>query len=614
MARYTERYAYDEAGNLLVVRHRSADPAYGGWTRAYRYDEPSLLEPGRRSNRLTATGPARDPSLPRSFGYDEQGNITSMPEIPLMRWDYAGRLHATARHAAADGGPDPQEATYYVYDAAGQRVRKVTQRAATAARKSERIYVGAFEAYREYGPDGAVTLERETLNVSDDRHRLALAETRTVGTDRGPGELIRYQLGNHLDSSVLELDQEAQVISYEEYYPYGSTSYQAVRADIEAPKRYRYTGKERDTETGLYYHGARYCAPWLGRWTSCDPAGLADGTNLYAYVRDNPVRRADPTGYQGHDQDEKPDPDTTDGAPAGRDKPDAVISQRYIKDTGGRGGSSMNMEYLTNGNTAGGATPDYAGELILGAGLSLPGGSPANSAGTVLFSGRVGLFPQAEGGVLLGSDLYAAGTAPPPKLLLGTFHVANKAGNLGIFLQAGGQRDALTGSYTYAGGLNLAGTVTAGKNDEVSIYPNFIYNVAGTGQVSNANVTGYNSATALIGASDTPVQRDDKGNVLLDKEGKPTPSPNTFGAEASITGNFGNGASPGGQGTRSSATATGLIFYQRAFGDTVLGAALGGTYETGGGGWGAFLRIGIGRDWQPSQAPQSPSLVLPTPW
>ena len=47
MARYTERYAYDEVGNLLEVRHRSADPAYGGWTRAYRYDEPSLLEPDR---------------------------------------------------------------------------------------------------------------------------------------------------------------------------------------------------------------------------------------------------------------------------------------------------------------------------------------------------------------------------------------------------------------------------------------------------------------------------------------------------------------------------------------------------------------------------------------
>ncbi len=67
MARYTERYAYDECGNLLLVRHRCADPAYGGWTRVYPYDEPSLLEPDRHSNRLTGTGPARQPSPPQSF-------------------------------------------------------------------------------------------------------------------------------------------------------------------------------------------------------------------------------------------------------------------------------------------------------------------------------------------------------------------------------------------------------------------------------------------------------------------------------------------------------------------------------------------------------------------
>ena len=38
-------------------------------------------------------------------------------------------------------------------------------------------------------------------------------------------------------------------------------------------KRYRYTGKERDEETGLYYHGARQYAAWLGRWTRADQAG-----------------------------------------------------------------------------------------------------------------------------------------------------------------------------------------------------------------------------------------------------------------------------------------------------------------------------------------------------
>jgi RHS repeat-associated protein len=61
-------------------------------------------------------------------------------------------------------------------------------------------------------------------------------------------------------------------------------------------KRYRYAGKEKDEETGLAYFGARYDAPWLGRWISADPAGLVDGTNRYAFVRNNPINRIDPTG------------------------------------------------------------------------------------------------------------------------------------------------------------------------------------------------------------------------------------------------------------------------------------------------------------------------------
>ena len=225
MTRYTERYVYDEVGNLLQMAHRSAHPAHGGWTRDYRYREPSLLEPARHSNRLTT---ANTPAVttPERFSYDEQGNTTAMPEIPVLAWDEYDRLHATAR-----GG---QETTYYLYDAAGQRARKVTERALAeaASRKHERIYIGSFEVYREYDTLGAVTLERETLSVRDDKQRIALVETRTAGTDNGPRELIRYQLSNHLGSSMLELDQDARVISYEEYYPYGSTSYQAVRAGI----------------------------------------------------------------------------------------------------------------------------------------------------------------------------------------------------------------------------------------------------------------------------------------------------------------------------------------------------------------------------------------------
>jgi len=107
----------------------------------------------------------------------------------------------------------------------------------------------------------------------------------------------RYQLSNNIESATLELDETAGIISYEEYYPYGDTSYQAGRSAAEvSQKRYRYTGKEKDEESGLHYMLARYYAGWLGRWTAADPAGLVDGPNLYMYCRGNPVNATDPSG------------------------------------------------------------------------------------------------------------------------------------------------------------------------------------------------------------------------------------------------------------------------------------------------------------------------------
>lgn len=88
---------------------------------------------------------------------------------------------------------------------------------------------------------------------------------------------------------------------YEEYHPFGTTSWHAAPSATTArTKRYKFTAKEKDEYTGLYYIGARYYACWLGRWISADPAGMVDGPNRYAYVRNNPVRFHDTTGrYAG---------------------------------------------------------------------------------------------------------------------------------------------------------------------------------------------------------------------------------------------------------------------------------------------------------------------------
>jgi RHS repeat-associated protein len=297
MRNYTEQYVYDAVGNFEKLIHQAAN---GSWTRAYAYNEGSLVEPGKPSNRLSSTtvGTKTEP-----YTYDAHGNMTSMPHLTLMQWNYKDELGVTSRQAMNATLPPTQvpETTFYVYDASGERIRKVTERQ-NGTRKDERIYLGGFEIYREFkGVGNDIKLERETLHVMDDQQRIALVETKTVTNpdDESPPQLIRFQFGNHLGSASLELDDKGNAISYEEYYPYGSSAYQAVDKGVKATaKRYRYTGMERDEETGLNYHSARYCATWLGRWTSCDPIGIGDGVNVYKFVNNNPIKLLDNEGTQ----------------------------------------------------------------------------------------------------------------------------------------------------------------------------------------------------------------------------------------------------------------------------------------------------------------------------
>jgi RHS repeat-associated protein len=300
MRRYTEAYEYDAVGNIEQVIHylgslsNSTNPAGSvAWKRGYVYDEPNEIP---QNNRLTSTsiGTTAAGTIHEQYTYDEHGNMTTMPHLAEMNWDFKDQL----QQVDLGGGGT----AYYAYDAGGQRVRKIIERQ-NGTRQKERFYLGGVEVYREYDGSGATaTLKSEALHIMDDKQRIALVENKTISDpdDDSPKQLIRFQHGNHLGSSSLELNNQAQIISYEEYTPYGSSSYQAVCNQTETPKRYRYTGKERDEESGLYYHGARYYAPWLGWWTSCEPVQgditVSMSLHRYLYAHGNPVIYTDPDG------------------------------------------------------------------------------------------------------------------------------------------------------------------------------------------------------------------------------------------------------------------------------------------------------------------------------
>lgn len=292
---YTQRYQYDSVGNILQMRH-TADR--GSWTRNYQYH--------LHSNRLLATqnGSSLDyvryveanaVTLSEQYNYDTHGsmrNLANVSEDFYLRWDTRDMIHALD---LGGGGW-----AHYQYDSNKQRTRKRIERNNGGRTVEERFYLGGMEWYRRW-LNGNLVEEIETHHLFVDDQRVLIVEDviDTDSDDLPRGVLDRYQYSNHLGSVGLELNGAAQIISYEEYHPYGTTAYQARGQDVQAvAKRYRYTGMERDEESGLSYHTARYYLPWLGRWGSCDPIGVGVGINLYVYANANPVVFSDPNGQQ----------------------------------------------------------------------------------------------------------------------------------------------------------------------------------------------------------------------------------------------------------------------------------------------------------------------------
>jgi len=297
---YTQTYQYDDLGNITRMQHVTPGGA-GNWTRHYRYAFDT--NPADRTNRLIGTNRPneQDGSInDTQYLYDLHGNMTRMPHLQAMDWNYLDQL----RHVDLGGGGD----AWYVYSVGGQRIRKVIER--NGGKRIERIYLGVVEVYRERKGNNPTHLERWTTHISDNTGRIAQVDTKTLDNNNDdPGNplntpLIRYQYGNHLGSAALETDAAGVVISYEEYHPYGTSAYRVAKSATDLSlKRYRFSGKERDDETGLYYFGARYYAAWLGRWTSSDPAGFVDGLCLFRYCKNNSINLKDLIGNQSQSQE-----------------------------------------------------------------------------------------------------------------------------------------------------------------------------------------------------------------------------------------------------------------------------------------------------------------------
>jgi RHS repeat-associated protein len=221
-------------------------------------------------------------------------------------WDERNRLKESV---------DMRYQVQYTYDHGGERTGKYA--AGTSGSRSETLYFSKMWTWTHSGQWGD-SYGRYSKHIFLGESRIA---TKIVGGDgyHVPGaeqQRQYYYHSDHLGSAQLITNYAGEEYERLEYTPYGELwiekSAEASVLDI----TYRFTGKERDEETGNYYYGARYLDPRTSRWLSGDPAmgdyipglgkdnkklpngGIYNTINfhVYHYSNNNPITYVDPDG------------------------------------------------------------------------------------------------------------------------------------------------------------------------------------------------------------------------------------------------------------------------------------------------------------------------------
>ena len=267
-APWSQTYAYDRYGN----RRLTAGASHGS---------NATLTPRSTVDIDTATNRLAGTKGSKTVAHDPAGNLTRDWAGNAFTYDGDNRLVAFDHPTGTD------QDTTYAYDGEGRRVRKVV--GGTDGIITTYVYNVLGQLVAEFG--GAASVQSGT----------------------------RYLTPDHLGSTRVVTDGSGDVLTRHDYLPFGEeikpahgnrtavTGYTATRLDGPSQK---FTGKERDGESGLDYFGARYFGGGGGRFTSVDAllssgdVGQPQSWNRYSYVFNNPLRFIDPSGLyvcQGND-------------------------------------------------------------------------------------------------------------------------------------------------------------------------------------------------------------------------------------------------------------------------------------------------------------------------
>ncbi len=373
-----ESYTYDAWANLLSIG--VSNTSYNGCT------QEGFSQSMTASNQVSG------------FSYDDAGNQMGIPGGGSYAYDAENHLVSTA-------------GVNYTYDGDGERVEK--------SNGEMYWYTSGGEVLDETDLSGNLTSEYVYFGGA----RIARRD--------GSGNIF-YYLADHLGSSRVIVQAGQTTACFDtDYGPFGSEHDYTTSC----PQNYKFTGKERDPESGLDNFEARYYGSSIARFTSPDDPfvgwNLADpqSLNLYAYVQDNPINDVDPTGHACYIVDggssmpctfddiasamgaDIPIVGNTQGLPgvigpdtAGNAKTNSIQAAAQANDTETPQGQSVVQEIKQDiKDNFWGAVDAIAGKQI---GLGTPG-EKENAKGDASIGGLLGAGMATEGAV--GEDVAASG-------------------------------------------------------------------------------------------------------------------------------------------------------------------------------------------------------------
>ena len=284
-------YVYNPVGNRTSLTDRRGNQAFGydQMDRLTSASHPLLLDPqafaydavGNRTTGGSVVNQGNQLTADANFAYqyDDNGNLTRKTLLATgnyTQYTYDAENRLTQVQEFAADNPTAITTSSYRYDGLGRRIEKVAN--------------GQTKRYIYDGED--IFLEYDGVNVLQARYTHGPGIDEPIAVTKGGSTFFYHQDGL---GSVTDLTDSAGATakSYS-YDAYGTIVDQTGTVD----QPYSYTGRELDSETGLYYYRARYYDTQIGKFTQRDPIGRVGGNNYYEYALGDPTLHFDPFGLK----------------------------------------------------------------------------------------------------------------------------------------------------------------------------------------------------------------------------------------------------------------------------------------------------------------------------